>query len=111
MPNHFHDIDFPAGCPGSIGAVGGEHPDGRPNAFAYWEFGPNVYTTVAPITSVLCTYASGRVVTSDACLGMSVLASLDDKISFLHSDVFGSIGIDLHLVVAPSKGVYLNPPF
>src|SRR5205823_12436256 len=102
----FQDVDLAAAGPAAVALVGGHHPDGGPDAFAFGQFGADVEPPIGPIALEPCANAGGGVIARPFGPGVMFPARFDGKEPVAHADIVGDIV--LQVVVAGAARVYLK---
>src|SRR3989442_5704 len=102
-----HDVDLTARGPADRGAVVAQHPEGGPQALPARDLNPCFHAPVAPRAQPLGLESGGRVVT----ISERLTASLDDEVAACDARVFGAVGVELELRVAPAAAPGLADPF
>src|SRR6266702_2214358 len=102
-----HDVDLAARGPADRDAVIAQHPKGGPQALPTRDLNPCFHAAVAPRAQPLGLESGGRIVT----ISERLTASLDDEVAACDTRVFGAVGVELELRVAPAVAPGLADPF
>jgi len=110
VADFFEDVQFAAAGPSAVGASGGHHPEGGPDALAGGEFNPGLEAAVEPFALPLGGHAGG---------GEGVFLPLvfppfdggDDEAAVFDVGVAGIVGVIFFFAVASAFAVDLEAPF
>src|SRR6266516_959853 len=102
-----HDVDLAARGPADRDAVIAQHPEGGPQALPARDLDPRFHAPVAPRAQPLGLESGGRVVT----VSERLTARRDGEIAAFDTRVFGAVGVELELRVAPAAAPGLADPF
>src|SRR3990172_8947389 len=102
-----HDVDLAALGPADFVAVVAQHPEGGPQSLPARDLNPCLHAGVSPRSQPLGLQPGRRVL----AIPRPLLPGHDNEVAVFDTRVFGAVGVELQLGVAPAVAPGLPHPF